>query len=53
MILNGEEVGEYTGDGGGCGEHDDEPEIELGFGPLVGSFSLYDVGDDGCPGHGG
>ena len=40
------EVGEYADYGGGGGDHDDEPEVELRFGPDVFAFALEDADED-------
>ena len=34
-VLYGGEVGEYAEDYGGSDYHNDEPEVQLGFGPVV------------------
>lgn len=49
--LHDREVDVCTQNGGGGGDHDDEPEVQLGFGPEVFSFALEDA-DDGFVGHG-
>jgi len=48
--LDGHEVGIHAEDCRGGGYHDDEPEVELGFGPHVFSFALEDA-DDGFVDH--
>ena len=50
--LDDHEVGVYAEDCGGGGDHDDEPEVQLRFGPGVAAFSGEDA-DYGCVGHGG
>lgn len=35
-------VGEDTQGGGGCDEHDEDPEVELGIGPMVAAAALND-----------
>ena len=48
-VLDGGEVGEYAEDDGGGDDHYDEPEVELGFRPVV--FSPALDGDDFCGDH--
>lgn len=48
-LLDGDEVGEDAAEDGGGDDHDDEPEIELGFGPMV--FAPALDGDDFGGGH--
>ena len=50
LMLHRHKVGEYSEDGGARGEHDEQPEIQLGFGPDVLS-SRFEHFDDGCAGH--
>ena len=49
--LHDHEVYEYPEDRCGGGDHDYEPEVQLGFWPHVSSFAL-EAPDDGFVGHG-
>lgn len=46
-LLHVDEVGEDAELGGGAGDHDDEPEVELGFGPVVFAPAFGDAHDLG------
>jgi hypothetical protein len=46
-LLHLHEVGEDAELGGGAGDHDDEPEVELGFGPVVFAPPFGDADDFG------
>jgi len=46
-LLYLHEVGKDAEFGGGAGDHDDEPEVELGFGPVVFAPAFGDADDFG------
>lgn len=48
LILYYHEVGVYAEDGCPCNEHDDQPEVELGFWPVVFPARLEHLDDRGA-----
>lgn len=43
LVLHRDEVGEYSQRRGRCHNHDQQPEVELCFRPMISPPSLYDT----------